>query len=373
MSKVSLITDGTIHHGWKDVSISLGLDRLAGDFSLTLTETWPDDDASLVVQPIPVGCPAVVKIDDDVVITGYLDAVDRSYDQQDHTVSARGRDKTGDLVDCCPDPQEFVSQTAGAIVSALCKPFGIKVHVMGDVGAPFGRFVINPGDTVADAIERVCRQRALICWSSGRGSVFLGKAVKYKTVAVLQRGVNVKSARGGISVEECHSEYTLLAQAEGKGKGSKGKAKHKIQKGKKGLAKGDGINRHRPLILVAETQGHSDTLQERAEWEARVRAARGVSVEIEVYGWRTKGDEGLLWMPGHTVSFADEWLMVEGDWLISAVTFKKSDSEGTISTLTLMPPDAFDRLPEEDKNGKKRKGGKLVTDINELREADERK
>ena len=79
-----------------------------------------------------------------------------NYDRGAHTIAVRGRDATGDLVDCsaASKPGEWKDARLEEIASALCEPFGIRVTREVDTGAPFARFRIEEGESVFEAIER---------------------------------------------------------------------------------------------------------------------------------------------------------------------------------------------------------------------------
>jgi prophage tail gpP-like protein len=97
------------------------------------------------------------------------------------------------------------------------------------------------------------------------------------------------------------------------------------------------------LLIVAEEQGDGASLKDRAAWEAGVRRGKSLTVEIGVLGWRVaKG--GALWRPNMRVRVKCPAVKVADQvMLVSAVTLQKSDS-GTISTLTVMPREAWAQL-----------------------------
>ena len=118
-----------------------------------------------------------VQLDGDAVIQGWVDVVTVDYDARGHTLSVRGRDTTGDLVDCsaATEPGEWKDARLEEIAAALCAPFDIGVTVADDVdtGEPFARFRIEEGESVFEAIDRACRFRAVLPRSDGEGGLIL--------------------------------------------------------------------------------------------------------------------------------------------------------------------------------------------------------
>lgn len=115
-----------------------------------------------------------------------------------------------------------------------------------------------------------------------------------------------------------------------------------------GSAADPGVTRHRPLTLLAEQAADAGEATARAQWEASVRAARARRATVTVQGWRERPG-GLLWAPNRVVRLADDWLAVDEDMLIVAVTYT-FDEQGSRTQLTLAPPGAFElrREPEEE-------------------------
>ena len=116
----------------------------------------------------------------------------------------------------------------------------------------------------------------------------------------------------------------------------------------KGEARDPGVRRHRPLLLIGEEQSDPGSLKRRAEWEAVTRAARAQTITATVPGWFAGGDPaGPVWEPGARADVAAPTLGIAGDRLIERVSLNR-DEAGTTTTLTLVPPEAWNQLPEEE-------------------------
>ena len=162
---VRLEINGMKYGGWTKISIRRGIGQVAGTFELSITERWPG-------QPIPakieLGASCVVTVDGAPVITGYVDDVAPSYNAASHTVSVTGRDKTCDLVDCCPPSTQLKGATLAAVARSLAAPFGIEVVDETGVGVVPG-FKTNPGDTVFETLEQLARAKGVLLTTDGRG------------------------------------------------------------------------------------------------------------------------------------------------------------------------------------------------------------
>ena len=133
---ITLTVNGINYDGWKANSVTKPLESLSGIFDLGLTERWPGQQMPRAINP---GDSCALKVDGELLITGFVDDVEPSFDAESHTLTVRGRDKAGYLVDCSAinSPGQWSGQTLDQIATALCSPFGIRVLTETDVGDPF--------------------------------------------------------------------------------------------------------------------------------------------------------------------------------------------------------------------------------------------
>ena len=70
--------------------------------------------------------------------------------------------------------------------------------------------------------------------------------------------------------------------------------------------------------------------------------------DITVAGWRTAAG-GALWKPNSRVRVQSAPIgMADDVLLIAAVTFTKSAFDGTVTELTVSPPEAWAQLPQKE-------------------------
>lgn len=353
---LSLFVGGKGFGGWKDVRVTQSIETISGDFDLSYSATW---SGQRTPWPIIDGDPCEVRIGDDVVLTGYVDDSDDNLTATDDTLQVTGRDKTGDLVDCSAmhKPDQWSGQSLQAIASILCKPFGISVRAQVDTGKAIPTVKVQPGETAFAVIDRLCRMRAILPVSDGKGGLVLTAAGKGgRAHTALEEGVNILSIGRKRSQKDRFSEYIIKGQQSGLaalGGGpavevvtAKGEVATRAAAPASGRAKDAGVLRYRPLVIIAEAEatGHSPAV--RALWESTVRAGRGLRLTVTVQGWRQAN--GDLWTPNQEVYVKvpsrkiDDWL------LIASCTYTCGDS-GTLTELSLARPDAFRLLPVKPK------------------------
>jgi prophage tail gpP-like protein len=341
MSEVILTVNGARYGGWTRVEIRSGIEQISSTFSLGLTERWSDRAEA---WPIRQGDACTVAAGGEILITGYVDDVLPSFDNDNHGITVVGRDKTGDLVDCSAiaESGEFHGRDLLQIAEALVKPFKIKVSAETDLGAPLKRFSIQEGETVFEALERAARMRGVLLISDGLGNLVITRAGSGRVGTGLVQGDNILSGRATYSLRERYKNYICKGQAAGFDTSTP-----EQNSGPRGEAADKNVGRYRPLLIVAEDLADSAGLKERALWEAAVRMGRSARPEITVQGWSHPAG---LWRPNRLVPVRCPYLKLDRDLLIVGVISIK-DEDGTKAVLELCRPEGFALLPVPETGG----------------------
>ncbi|MDR2187038.1 MAG: hypothetical protein LBE62_03175 [Azonexus sp.] len=325
-----------IYGGWQQVTVTRSMEQCANGFELTVTERWPGQAAN---RPIRPGLRCTLTLAGETVISGYVDDVEPSYDKTAHSLAVRGRDATGDIVDCSAIHQggQWVNATLLQIARDLCQPFGIAVLAETDVGAPFQSFNIEEGETAFECLERAARQRAVLLVSDARGGLAITRAGKDRAASALVEGENILDAKATLSWKDRYSQITVKGQ-------SRATEYYDPEPAASASATATDsvINRYRPLIMLAEAHGANDTIKDRAAWEQAVRRGRGKRATVSVQGWTER--PGALWRPNTLVSVTSPMLWLkEADMLIVGVNYTL-DNNGARAALSLAAPEAFAQI-----------------------------
>ncbi len=333
-----LSINGEIYQGWTEVSVTRDIERMAGAFELKLTDKWPKIESLRAVKP---GFACSLNNGNDTLVTGWLDAVDLAISTGDHTITAIGRDKTGDLIDCAAIHAggEWADQTIEQIANDLCRPFAITVIAAAAAAREvIKKFKIEESETAFAAIERLCRIKGLLATSTPEGALLITSAQNASRItATLKDGIggNLLAAQASFNHAERFSSYTVKGQD-----GGFDFAGGEDAASPKGVANDPAITRYRPTIVLAEETVDAAACEARAKWEASVRAGRARRLNVTVQGWNHAGG---IWLPLRLISCDIEKVNLSGEMLISAVTHKIGDG-GTTTDLTLADPLAFTGL-----------------------------
>lgn len=339
---VRLEIGGTLYGGWTAISIKRGLEQVAGTFELEVSVKWPGQETG---WPIQTGDSCRVLVDNIPVITGYVDDIDMSYDARAHTYRVTGRDKTADLVDCCPPSTQIKNASLPALARQWAALFGIEVVVQAECNKPVPGFKSDEGDTCFEMLEKLARANAVMLTSDGQGRLLITRAGTEKATTALRLGSNLLRFSLRKSLKDRFSQITVKGQSGG----SVGWNQAPCAQAK-GVAHDPLVPRFRPLTLIAEQEEYGSA-STRAQHEVNVRYGKSRSISATVNGWYA----GVkLWQPNMLADIQDVKGRLLETWLIAEVTWKL-DSGGWISELTLHPKEAFALIPLKPK-GKKGKG-----------------
>lgn len=335
---LTLIVDGQKLTGWTEIEVTRGVEMLPNTFQIAATDGSP---VAADARRVREGAACTVLLGDDVVITGYVDAVSATIAPGDHSVRLVGRGKCADLVDCAAQwPSSQITRSDVRLIAAkLAAPFGIDVKSPKGSGPPIEQFNINVTDTVADILELLTRQASLLYYEDASGALVLADLADEDAGSGFIEGVNVQSATFDRSMAARYSTYVcsyLSVDTSGLFADHDGLMYFK--------AEDPNVRRFRPLCIVAEgLQGGQKQAQRRAEWEASRRAGRSRKVRLVTDSWRDA--EGRLWQPNTIAPVELPTLGLTGAlYCISEVTHRQSLEGGRSAEITLMPRESF--LPE---------------------------
>ena len=332
--------------GWTDIRVTRGIERLPSDFSVGMTELYPDELSRLVIEP---GAPCEVRLGDEPVVTGYVDHYVPSITADSHSIRISGRSKCADLIDCAAEwpGGQISNSTVLGIAQRLASVYGKRVNGVSEgiaVSTDQDNLPILPqvnimlGESAFEIIDRLARFSAVLAYDLADGSLFLTRAGEKRAASGFTEGVNVQRAYIDFAADLIYSDYDVYIQSVDTytDLGVQGNQIHKV--------KDLNCKRYRRLDIISEGGGMgNDVSIARGQWESVRRNGRSRIVRVTADSWRDSS--GALWEPNTLVSVSLPRLKFGSDsMLITEVTFLKNDYSGSTAELTLMDPSAF--LPQ---------------------------
>ena len=348
--KATITVNGTEHGGWTSVDINMGIEQLAPTFNLSFTDRWGAQDLFGAAEPVSIreGDACTIKINGDLILTGYVDTFNETESRQQHSMTVTGRAKTMDLVDCSAiiDGWQLRQKKIEDIAEALCAPFGIKVELLApipiiqplDTGDPIRLFRVEQGETAHEALVRITRKTGLLMQTTAQGNLQLSRAPTVPVVGgIITRTAKFSNVIGQSSYtnsfEGRFDRYILKSQVGGDDD-TNGVTSAQLEEEQRD----DEVGRYRPLLILAEHPSERASLKVRAKWEANRRGA-SEKLSYQLQGWsHIQG----IWNPNIQVRVDDDRYDVHDFMLVTSVGLGQTKAGGTIASVQVTGPEAFD-------------------------------
>jgi prophage tail gpP-like protein len=335
--QVTLTVDGQLYEGWVEASVERSLDRFAHSFRLTYIDRWSEK-----VEPWPIraGAACQLKYGNHLLVTGFVSTTTFRINERGWELNAGGRSKTGDLCDCSAihGTGHWNNKNALEIARDLVRPYDLSVERSTPDREPVRTFSIEEGESVQSALDRLCKNRGYLLHTTADGNVGMIQLLSFVGV-VGKVPVNESIEREYFEDEQDRfSEYLLRSQASAESDEDDSTTTV--------LRKVDGVTdpevaRHRPLVVVADSNANRAELERRAKWERNVRAGRSLRVRYKFPG--VLDERGFTWTPGDHHLVQDEALGIDEELLLTSATIDVSDKSLT-TEVEFTRPQAYSLL-----------------------------
>jgi prophage tail gpP-like protein len=350
---LTIVSNGKIISGWETITLTRSIEEFPSGCTVTLTEIGQID------TPLRKDFTCTVFLDNTLVITGYIDNVEREFDNDTHRVIINVRSICSSLHDWSAILKAFTPGTiapnnvgevllnsslngvnAQELAQRLASPYGITVDQLApSFGGPIQTFPINQGETPYQIIERVARWQGFLVYDNPEGHMVLNTVGNVRHASGFQQG-QVKRFRSNFDGRNQASDYIgLWSSVDPQADTAPGSNPH-------GFATDSDVSRLKVLIVISEQSIMGQAIAQRLiEYEKNRRWGRSQQVELTVKGWRDSAGE--LWTPNNIALVNLPAVQIVNQfWTISKVVYKQDVMSGTTTELILMPPEAFSIMPE---------------------------
>lgn len=333
---------------WQSVEINVSIESAARSFTLEATGLETEDDL-----PIKQDDRIVILIDNDLVLTGFVEGTGGSDSATDRSFDIAGRSLTSTIVDSSNIAKRVSNGLSHSqLAKKLCDPYGVTVVLDSNdplLFDPIKRFTVEPDEEVFAALERVGKLRAILMFDDPQGRLVLQVGAKgrfpLQLDALIRHGDNKISASSSIDGSKLFSEYRIKGQRFATDNDS-GNAVSTVS----ASAPADGPRRLRVKTLISKSALTPKQAKDRANWEAAQAFGKASTYTAKVKGWRDQG--GCLWTPGTVIEVDDPIRGWIGQFLVVSVTYSKSKSGGTTTSVTVAPEGGyFAELPKNPRKG----------------------
>jgi len=273
---------------------------------------------------------AIITVSGELWGTGYVRDVRGEHGEENRNYTVTFASRTCDATECSVDHPTGLKRDAD--LGDIAREFdtlGIGIDIKAETVMK-AVHKVRPGETLFETLETDARAQGVLIHDSPEGKLVLADKPEGRHAGSLKLGVNIEEASGSLSGATSFSTVKVRGQASIGVKASALRPEAEA----KGASR-----RKRPLIIPFEGEATSARLKKRAGWEARRASGEAVACSITSPGFRDQG--GARWKSNWLVEVDDDWLGINQDMVIAAVSLVQDGGGGTVARLTLKDPRAL--------------------------------
>lgn len=358
---LSISLNGINYKGWDEAVVVRNIEAVASSFSFSTTRS------SEINIPIKEGDKVQILVDNKyIILTGWVDEIDESYDPKTHTIKITGRSLTSDLVDCSvPFVKDYEFISLFDLCKIVAKPFNIEVvdkvglDVLFDVFGQINyvtplRDIISSelGQTAFKFLELYARNRQVLLTDDELGNLVIARATTLVSKNTLRNIVgdpknNIKSGRRKVNISDLYGQYTAqlfgypidLAYARlGVSPLDAGDDPLEDVLEDSATVFDEEIRATRLYEFFPEEDIDEAALPARAEWEKAIRRSRNFTYTAVIQG-HSANDE--VWTENMLYPIRDVIAKINGEYLCKKITYKFSVKGGSESILDFTTKNAY--------------------------------
>jgi prophage tail gpP-like protein len=340
---------GETFTAWENVTVRAAFDEACRSFSL---KAALELGSAATHASFALGVEFRIFAGDDLLLDGYVDRRKAKLGEDETEIVITGRSRSCDLVDCSAvhDSGEFENMTPLEIGNAIAK--GIAARFETDQSLEkVESYSLAQGKTIFTVVEELCREQNKTLTGTAAGNVLITKAGTLRHGGGLYEGGNIIEADSDHNACNRHSKYIVRGQTAA-GHGAEALEIEAIALDTK-------VRRFRPLIIVQKESSSKKRAKGRAATRRDRAAGNALGCEVTVQGFRDQA--GALFEPGRLIWTESATLGIAQDMLIESADFSQSSKPGSLTSLGLVDPRAYD--------GDKGKGNRS-SDDNDLDDSD---
>lgn len=337
---LSIWINGTPYTYFEKASVSASVKAVSRGFSFVSTA---NEDNTF---PVRIGDNVIVTADGTKLADGFIETLEIDYDSGSHTIRVGGRSRLADLVDSSmPSPFEVSGTSLESIIKSVLKALNIDTAVINQAGAirSFKNDITSAeiGQNAFEFIESYSRKRQILLTTDGVTGLIIARAGVNKAPAMLKNvsgAVDNNILKATLSIDDSKRfNYYVVHGQLNPTEFLFAETPSNISN-QKGIAKDKDIRNSRKIEMNAEESSDSFSSQDRAVWEKNLRIGAAYNYTATVAGNSVKG---ALWIPNTLVKVIDDFAQVNAELLISDVQYEYDVYSGSLTTLTMIKPEAL--------------------------------
>lgn len=336
MSKILLEVNGIKYEGFTDVAVNSAIENFSSSFSFSTTVK--ENSLGVIQNDLKLGQPAKVFVDNDLIITGFIESLDIAYSADSHSINVSGRDIGGDLIDSSIRQKSYIQRDFFKLINLVLVDNGYLIKVINKVGTltleSTETIKTEQSDSVFDFLDRYAKKLQVLLKINPNGDLEIiredNDVVKNFLINDFTENNNILSANLSLTTVDRFNIIEVYSQ-------DNNKTHTKTSISQKGTATDPKIRSTRRKIITMDTASQSKSLKSLAEWNVNLRRAKGSRYSCRILGFYSGKN---VWQPNKLVNIIDLTAQVQGNFLIQGVEFSQS-LQGSFTTLDIVERGAF--------------------------------
>jgi len=389
---IVLEVNGIQYTNFSNIEIESAMDTLSGTFkfaTLTVNPGTGDlatdfdkvffNSSDAFPLPIKIEEPCKIIVDDQTILTGFIDAISSSYTKENHILTIQGADRTHDaIIATIGSKPEFAGDISlRDIIKKTLETNDINNMDVIDLVGGLKNFsktdIESPaiGSKLFDFIESLAKKRQVFLSTDGLGNITI---IRSSNDVIDDRIVNkngesnIISAQWSLNHKDRFGKYVIFSQQNPSALGAGSGVDTKKITSLKGESIDASVRFTKVLHIKADRTYDQETLTKRAIWEQNIRRSRSYTYTCVVS--KHSMASGDTWTPNTLIRVIDALADLNAIMLINNVTYKQSLSTGSTTDLSLITQDAYKlQANEPGKQQKSSTKGGVITPTDEQLDA----
>jgi len=388
MSEMLLEINGIPYGGFTEANAEISMIDMSGSFTFSISAL-----SNLTKFPILIGDACRVLINNQPIITGWVEKINVNYDSANHTISISGRDKTCDVIDSTLGESSLSFNSSISLIDLTKRVLAylgitdIKVSSTVDIPifnvTEIGNISIETGESAFEFIEKYAQQRQVLPTTDGSGNIVFTRTGSTVLKTILTSSPSAKSTILSASVDYDYTKrfykYVLSTQMNSINLSVITDTEHPNAEKQTSVVstaydQGSGslppTRKTRTYNLIQSESSYNNLkyLQDRAWYESNFRRSRSFIYKAMVQGFSPVNDPTLIWRPNYMINVQDAYCNIDSILLINSVKFSYSVDGGSTTVLELIDRDSYTidvllGIKYKNKYKQSNQGNSLITDI----------
>lgn len=353
MSNIFLEINGDRFFGFTNISITKSMENFCNTFSFSTSAI--DDKGNVVDLPIRMQDKARIFVDDNLVLTGYVEIINIDYSAKSHSINYQGRDITGDLVDSSIIKKQysiknFVRLAQKVLIdndisnikiinNVVDLPEIVDVNSLdSDIFIFDEKIEAEAHDTIISFLDSYVKKVQALLMTNSQGNIEIARESNIINNLLLiskrnNQSNNILSANLLVNSTTRFYETKCISQMANIFFGESSVRQESFSYDKL-------VRNNRRLIIIDDKFSKTQELDRLANWTRNMNIAKGLTYSCIVQGFYADEKSKILWEPNTLVQIEDDFCKINGIFLIKNVVFKQSE-KGSFSELTIVNRGTF--------------------------------